>query len=120
MGSAFYQLCPRYSGILTPNAPTAMGNLYLLPFNPIALRTAKTLFKTQQSFGCSECNRVKGYSKLNLVLFSMRDLIKNAVEGCLLLACALTQSVPCSTKVRLSSTPSQKFRDKIRAVSPKI
>ena len=24
MGSAFHQLCPRYSGTLTPNAPTAI------------------------------------------------------------------------------------------------
>ena len=24
MGSAFHQLCPRYSGTLTPTAPTAM------------------------------------------------------------------------------------------------
>ena len=24
MGSAFYQLCPRYSGTLTPTAPTAI------------------------------------------------------------------------------------------------
>ena len=30
MGSAFHQLCPRYSGTLTPTAPTAMGHLYLL------------------------------------------------------------------------------------------
>ena len=30
MGSAFHQLCPRYSGTLIPTAPTAMRNLYIL------------------------------------------------------------------------------------------
>ena len=32
MGSAFHQLCPRYSGTLTPTAPTALSYGTPLPF----------------------------------------------------------------------------------------
>ena len=40
MGSAFHQLCPRYSETLTSTAPTAMGNLYFTftSFTPTDLR----------------------------------------------------------------------------------
>ena len=31
-GSAFYQLCPRYSGTLTPTAPTAIRLLEIFTF----------------------------------------------------------------------------------------
>ena len=37
------------------NSLIKVNDLEWLDFNPTALRTAKTL----QSFGCSECNRVK-------------------------------------------------------------
>ena len=32
MGSAFYLLCPKYSGPLTPTAPTAIGCGITVPF----------------------------------------------------------------------------------------
>ena len=38
MGSAFHQLCPRYSGTLTPTAPTAIRlweTFTFLPFNDL-------------------------------------------------------------------------------------
>ena len=38
MGSAFHQLCPRYTGTLTPTAPTAMGNLNFFKFVVLYVR----------------------------------------------------------------------------------
>ena len=43
-----------------------------LTLNPIALRTAKTLW----SFGCSECNRVKGLKVKRMTLAECRPKYK--------------------------------------------
>ena len=39
MGSAFLQLCPRYSGSLTPTAPTAMRLWETFTFFPLSGET---------------------------------------------------------------------------------
>ena len=43
MGSAFHQLCPRYSGILTPSAPTA--NRHGKPLLSLPLQQQNSLLR---------------------------------------------------------------------------
>ena len=52
----------------------------LCPFNPTALRTAKTLW----SFGCSECRRVK-HSVFQSYQDDKRVIMKDCVSGTLLM-----------------------------------
>ena len=67
MGSPFHQLCPRYSGTLTPTATTAIRLWETFTFNPIALRKAKIAY----NFGLSECSRVKtGLTVVLILCFS--------------------------------------------------
>ena len=45
MGSAFHQLCPRYSGTLTPTAPTAIKLWDTFTFLPFNLKISSSIIK---------------------------------------------------------------------------
>ena len=53
MGSAFHQLCPRYSGTLTPTAPTAIRLWETFTF----FSTATVVMNSVATVYCNQLNR---------------------------------------------------------------
>ena len=60
MGSAFHQLCPRYSGTLTPTAPTAIsyGTPLPLPFKHCA-RLGDVIWDNCTLYEKQELNKIQ-------------------------------------------------------------
>ena len=66
MGSAFHQLCPRYSGTLTPTAPTAirLWETFTFTFLPhYQLLLGKNLLLGRNFFQGTSCKEAKRLSQ---------------------------------------------------------
>ena len=68
MGSAFHQLCPRYSGTLTPTAPTAIKLWDTFTFYMLGGKVIyKYLFLFNIYYGPSKIEIISIYGKKNLM-----------------------------------------------------
>ena len=79
MGSAFHQLCPRYSGTLTPTAPTAirLWDTFYWPFSStkcfcVLILVINTLIKVQKS--------LKQFSPFNIAHLSKCVVNSNLIK----------------------------------------
>ena len=79
MGSAFHQLCPRYSGSLTPTAPTAIRLWETFTFLQWELITGNATVNlvSEQEQGCAETTVAKGAELLQLKQFNTYEEMKN-------------------------------------------